>query len=408
MGVALAGLLAAGCAVDRPALKPEELVRRRDDRLKAVEKHTAITADRVVRRMKREIDEHQAGSAGPPVIDILILSGGGDYGAFGAGFLEGWGTVQDPNWARPTFDVVTGVSTGALIAPFAFLGDQTSYDRVLRLYENPKKDWVELRDLFFFLPGRQSFMSTKGLERDVYAEVSDEVIRRIADEEATDRSLAVGTTDLDLGLMHPWDLTTEAKKVVRTGDATRFRKVLMASAAIPAAFPPVVIDDTLYVDGGTTSNILYGSDLRAEEAPMAKFRKQYPGVAPPKCRFWVIINNQLGGEPQVVQPTWISITKASVATAIRSSTIGTLKQLYLMTELQRRDGFDVEFYFVAIPDKWRPPTTGTFQKETMVSLARMGQLMGAHPECWRTDLVAHPKYPSGDEALIGSDAADVK
>lgn len=387
-------LVLAGCAVDRPALSPEELEVRRDERLRAVERHQLLTRDRVVRRIEREMAEYEAGRAPRPTFDILILSGGGDYGAFGAGFLEGWGTVQDPAVARPEFDVVTGVSTGALIAPFAFLGDKTSYERVLALYQNPRKDWVTLRDLFFFMPGRESFMSVKGLERDLKAEINEDVIRRLAEEEASDRTLAVGATDLDLGLMHPWDLTTEAKKVVRTGDPTRLHKVLMASAAIPAAFPPVVIDDTLYVDGGTTSNILYGADLRAEQAPLAVYRRLHPGAALPRFRFWIIINNQLGGEPQVVQPTWLSITKASVATAIRSSTIGTLKQVYLTTELQKRDGYDVEFRFVSIPDEWRPPKPGIFQKETMMSLAQLGAELGARPESWRTNLAAEPKLPS--------------
>lgn len=400
-------LLAGGCAVDRPVLTPQELELRRDVRLEAIQRHRLVTRDRVVRRMEIERDDYAAGRAGPPVLDVLVLSGGGDYGAFGAGFLEGWGKIEDPALRRPDFDVVTGVSTGALIAPFAFLGDATSYERVVDLYSNPKKDWVTLRDLFFFLPGRQSFLSIKGLERDVKEQFGLDVIRRMADEEAKARTLAIGTTDLDLGIMHPWDLTTEAKKVAVTKDPTRFHKVLMASAAIPAAFPPVVIDDTLYVDGGTTSNILYGSDLRAEDAPLEHYRTLNPDQPLPKFRVWVIINNQLGGEPQVVQPTWLSITAASVSTAIRSSTIGTLKQLYLQTELQRRDGFDVEFRYVSIPDDWRPPKPGIFQKETMESLCRLGEELGRRSDCWRSDLVSQPSFPGEEKEpeLLNEDSA---
>ena len=82
-------------------------------------------------------------------IDFLILSGGGDWGAFGAGVLKGWGRVTG-EMARPQFDVVTGVSTGALIAPFAFLGDDESIERIVRLYRNPQADWTKSRGLFFF------------------------------------------------------------------------------------------------------------------------------------------------------------------------------------------------------------------------------------------------------------------
>lgn len=381
----------AACAVSRPTLKPEELEARARQQEEATARHLQKLVDRTVRRMEQEIAQQERG--GPPaVFDILMISGGGDYGAFAAGILEGWGEIKDPAWSRPMFDVVTGVSTGALIAPFALLGDDQSYQRVLGLYEHPKKDWITLRDIFFFLPGRQSFMDTRGLERDVRAQIDPKTIAAIAAAERDGRTLAIGATNLDLGRMHPWDLTTEASRI-EAGEleSDRFYKVLMASAAIPALFPPVVIDDTLYVDGGTTSNILYDADLRSSGAPVQLYTERNRGRAIPKFRFWVIVNNQLGGTPQRVEPTWVSITEASVATAIRSSTIGTLRQLSLTTELQRRDGLDVEFHYVAIPDEWSPPVEGAFQAETMQSLGKLGREMGRKTESWRTDLSSRPR-----------------
>jgi predicted acylesterase/phospholipase RssA len=89
-----------------------------------------------------------------PTIDILVISGGGDWGAFGAGVLKGWGRVTG-EFARPHFDVVTGVSTGALIAPFAFLGDEASIDRILQMYRNPQEDWAK-RGFVFFWPSNPS------------------------------------------------------------------------------------------------------------------------------------------------------------------------------------------------------------------------------------------------------------
>jgi hypothetical protein len=238
------------CAVSRPRLSPEDLESRIRVQEEGMARHLRKLVDRTVRRMEQEVEMQERG--GPPaVFDILMISGGGDYGAFAAGVLEGWGEVGDAGWTRPTFDVVTGVSTGALIAPFALIGDENSYRRVLTLYENPKKDWIELRDIFFFLPGRQSFMSTAGLERDVREQIDAKTIAAIAAAERDGRTLAIGATNLDLGRMHPWDLTTEAARI-EAGEleSDRFYKVLMASAAIPALFPPVVIDDTLFVDGG--------------------------------------------------------------------------------------------------------------------------------------------------------------
>lgn len=388
---ALAACYLAGCAVSRPTLKPEALEARARVQEDATARHLRKLVDRTVRRMEQEVATEEHG--GPPaVFDVLMISGGGDYGAFAAGILEGWGEIKDPTWCRPTFDVVTGVSTGALIAPFALLGDDQSYRRVLDLYEHPKKDWITLRDIFFFLPGRASFMDTRGLERDVREQIDNKTIAAIAAAERDGRTLAIGATNLDLGRMHPWDLTTEAARI-EAGELEndRFYKVLMASAAIPALFPPVVIDDTLYVDGGTTSNILYDADLRAEGAPVQEYRRRNQGRALPKFRFWVIVNNQLGGTPQRVEPTWVSITEASVATAIRSSTIGTLRQLSLATELQRRDGIDVTFHYVAIPDDWRPPVEGAFKQETMQSLSKLGRELGKDVASWRADLSSRPK-----------------
>lgn len=376
----------SGCAVNRPTQTTEELERMRIERLRDIDRYRQITLDRYVQRMKIDADAFHAGIDTYPTFDILILSGGGDYGAFGAGFLQGWGSVKDSAMHRPTFDVVTGVSTGALIAPFALLGDETSYERITKLYRNPKQDWASLKDIFFFLPGRESFMSTKGLRRDLEREVDTDVIRRIAQAETEGRTLSIGTTNLDLGVQHPWDLTAEARKFVERGVPGRFYDILMASAAIPAAFPPVVIDGALYVDGGTTGNILFLNVLRPDDSPLGIYQKRYPNHPIPRFRYWIIVNNQLGAEPRIIQPTWISITEASVSTAIRASTLGSLRQLMLQAEVLRRQNVKVEFRYVAIPDSWRPPKPGIFVKETMESLADLGMQMGADLKSWQTDL----------------------
>ena len=122
--MAIAAMLAAGCAsVTRPDRTLEDLVaaRRADDAARAAE--LARLREKFMARIEAKAAAAK-GAAGttPPTIDLLVISGGGDWGAFGAGVLKGWGRVRG-EMARPQFDVVTGVSTGALIAPFAFLGD---------------------------------------------------------------------------------------------------------------------------------------------------------------------------------------------------------------------------------------------------------------------------------------------
>lgn len=385
------GSLASGCAVSRPTLTQEELDQRKARYLEAVSGYVRGASEKVVARCVMEWRDYQAGKTStPPTLDVLVLSGGGDYGAFGAGFLSGWGDV-DGEMARPDFDVVTGVSTGALIAPFAFIGDKKSFERVEHLYRDPRSDWVQFRDIFFFLPGRQSFMSIDGLERDIREQVNWECVQAIAAKSRDNGVLAIGTTNLDMGILMPFRLSLEAESAEKTGDIDRVHKILLASSAIPAVFPPVVIDDTLYVDGGTTSNILFSANMRSPESVIAILRRDHPDVPIPPMRYWVIINNQLGAAPRIVQPTWVSITGASVETAIRSSTIGSLRLLALEVEyLARVENINAQLHFVAIPDEWRPPRPGIFQPETMQALADLGRKMGAKTVSWRDNLEDTP------------------
>lgn len=402
--VLCAGL--GGCAVNRPALTPEQLQERKNHYLEATSSYLRGAAQKVTLRCVKEWEDYQAGrTTQPPTLDILVLSGGGDFGAFGAGFLSGWGKVEGTQ-SRPDFDVVTGVSTGALIAPFAFIGDEKSFERVEHLYREPQQDWVQFRDIFFFLPGRQSFMSIDGLERDIREQVNWECVAAIAQKSREYAVLGIGTTNLDMGILMPFRLSLECERAMENGDIDRVHKILLASSAIPAAFPPVVIDDTLYVDGGTTSNILFSANMRSPDSVVRSLRREHPHVPIPKIRYWVIINNQLGAAPQVVQPTWVSITQASVATAIRSSTLGALRHLALEVDyLALTENVDAELYFIAIPDEWRAPRPGIFQRETMQSLADLGRKLGADPTSWRTDLEDTPK--EGDPEQTGEEESEI-
>jgi Patatin-like phospholipase len=160
------GLMLGGCgpAMTRPQVSQQDLLKLRStgDEQAAASGERFIV--RLLQRTKAEYDRRAAAGQPPPVIDILIVSGGGDWGAFGAGFLKGWLKVpaQHP-LAKPEFDAVTGVSTGTLIAPFAFLGDEQSIDEIVNLYRNPGADWVKQRGILFFLPNNISFAEVPGL-----------------------------------------------------------------------------------------------------------------------------------------------------------------------------------------------------------------------------------------------------
>ena len=174
---------------------------------------------------------------------------------------------------------------------------------------------------------------------------------------------------------------------METGSSERFHNILLASAGIPGAFPSREIDGILYVDGGVSSNILYGAWGTREESFAYQFAKRYPDQPKPRIRYWVILNNQAQTPPKTVQPGWISVVGRSVEIAIRSSTITSLRHLFTFTELVTlRGDADIEVRWLAIPDDWRPATEGVFVKETMNNLADIGRKFGSDPSSWRRDV----------------------
>jgi hypothetical protein len=381
--------LLPGCGTTRSQQTEESLVQQRDSYVQGYLDQTNERYIAVLQRNKRQLDEYKAGKRDqPPVIDYLVISGGGDIGAFGAGFLKGWRTVpkSDP-LARPQyFDVVTGVSTGALIAPFAWLGDADSDERVVNLYRNPKKDWVKERWPLFFLPYHVSFAEVPGLEREVKEVYSRELIERIAAQDHQDRLLFVNTTNLDDGSPHVFYLIPEAHRAIETGDLTRFHRILLASAGIPGAFPYREIDGAMYVDGAVSANMIFGGRLPEGKRLVGLWQQLYPDVPMPKLRYWVILNDRLHAPPMVVPARWYNIILRSVDVSARSASLNAIRQLFLIADVARlRYHVDVEVRFVAVPDTWRPPKPGTFVKESMNNLADLGEKMGADPNSWMTE-----------------------
>ncbi len=379
--------LLPGCGTTRPDQTSDFLLQRRAQYAQSyleesIERYTAL-----VQRTKAELDDHKAGrESEPPVIDYLIISGGGDFGAFGAGFLKGWRTIpkSDP-LSRPPFDVITGVSAGALIAPFAYLDDADSDDRIVNLYRNPRPDWVKPRGPLYFLPYNISFATVPGLEREMKSYVTREMVARIADPANRGRLLFVNATNLDDASPRVFYLVPEARRAAETGDLSRFQTILLASSGIPAAFPYREIDGSLYVDGAVSANMVFGGRLPEERRIAGLWRRLYPGEPMPKLRYWVIFNNQLHAPPTVVRPRWFDIVMRSIDVSSRAGSLNAIRQLYLLTEVARlKHHADVEMRFVAIPDDWRPPKPGTFVKETMESLADLGEKMGADASNWIT------------------------
>ncbi len=377
--------LGGSVGLTRPPIATEELVARRFQSDERATTDMRASHGRLVELVKTEYDQYFAGHRKePPVIDILVISGGGDWGAFGAGFLKGWKSVLTHHpFAMPEFDAVTGVSTGTLIAPFAFLGDDTSINQLVSLYRNPQKDWVRHRGLLYFLPDNISFAEVPGLEREVRDNVTIDMLRRIAVAGANGRILAINTTNVDEGTSRVFNLVEEAKYAVDSGQVDRVHNIILASAGIPGAFPFRMIDGALYVDGGVTGNIVYGGRGSEEDTVPAIWQKAYPDLPIPKIRMWVLFNNQFYPMPEVTAPNWPAVIQRSLETATRSSTAIAIRHLHAMAEIARlKRKADVEVHVACIPEKWHPPVAGTFIKETMNHLADLGEQMGADSTSW--------------------------
>lgn len=396
-------LAAGGCVVERPARTETELVERRAALREEVMRGRDALSHQLVARLVHEQDEEAAGGE-PAVLDVLILSGGGEYGAFGAGFLEGWASVSEPGFQRPEFDVVTGVSTGALIAPLAFVGTNESYRLGYELYSNPRGDWFRKRGLVSFLLRRESFTDNAGLRRDVEGAVSRDMIRQIAAGAADNRVLMIGTTNVDMGMLVMWDAALISSRI-ESGEreAGMLYDVLMASTAIPGVFPPVEIDGDLYVDGGVLRNIAYTTDQDYSGSALSIWMREHADRPGPRLRLWVIINNPLASPEQNTGPDWPSLAARSLELSIRSSMLGSLSALSASMRLMNATTpFQAEFRFVAVPDEWRPLVEGQFQKENMAALAELGRAMGADPSSWQT------RVPNPESPATGAGAPSVR
>ena len=354
------------------------------DRFSAGEKDEA-TANRA--DVARQVETLYARQKRNPdaTLDFLLLSGGGDYAAFGAGFLSGWASVEGTH-AMPKFDGVSGVSAGALIAPFAFLGTPDALAAIDRLVRDPKPDWVVPRGLFFFLPENASFADVPGLMRDLCSEVdvnfAEQIVRASADER---RVLLIQATDVDLGTGRAFDAVAAARKVVATGNPDILRNILLASAAVPGAFPPREIEGRLYTDGSITSNFYYGDPTGKNESFGAVWRREHPDAPIPKTRYWLVINEYIRPAPVTLQPKWLEIVERSIYMSVRSSEMIALRHLYAIAEANRlRGDGEVEVRWVAVPQTWKTTKVEYFDKEKMGELSDEGRRLGADPQAWMT------------------------
>ena len=295
--------------------------------------------------------------------NYLAISGGGPDGAFGAGLLVGWTEAGD----RPGFTIVTGISTGALIAPFAFLGPP--YDMHLKdVYTTVStEELIEVRGFLKIITG-DAATSSKPMQELIARYYDEKMLAAIAEEHAKGRRLFVGTTNLDAERPVFWNITA----IAASGDPKALKlihKILLASASIPAAFPPVYIKveadgrryDEMHVDGGVLTQVfLFPTDLDWNEISE---KLKVKG----KTRVYVIRNSFLQPQWQAVKPRLIPIAMRSIFSLIRTNGAGDIYRIY--REAQRAG---IDYNLAHIPTDFQERPKEEFDPEYMQKLFDLG------------------------------------
>ena len=367
-GMMLCGSLLAGCAtVDAWESVPEQLV---DEAAvpgysnirfwgdQAPPNLREIAAKKIAQTRRRYASSNPSRS-----VSLLSISGGGSNGAFGAGLLVGWSDAGN----RPEFEVVTGVSAGALTAPFVFLGPQYDPDLKEVFTTISTRDVLRKRGLGGILGGTAAADSGP-LLRLISKYVDEAFVDEIAREHKRGRRLYIGTTNLEAQRPVIWDMGEIAASVV-PNRVDLFRKVLLASASIPGAFPPVKIRvtvngetyDEVHVDGGTTKHLF----LYPTRMSLSNISKNF-GYSP-RRRMYVIRNGKLTPEWQKVEPKTLKIASRAISTVTKFQGKGDIVQLY---GLSRRDKID--FNLASIPAAFDVPAKEPFDQAQMSALFDVG------------------------------------
>jgi hypothetical protein len=279
--------------------------------------------------------------------NVLCLSGGGSYGAYSAGVLVGMTRCG----CRPQFDVVTGISTGALIAPFAFLGPQ--YDgEVERFYTTLKNDDIYKMQVVRGLVS-SSLASNAPLAKQLDQTLTPEIMAEIACEHQKGRRLYVGTTELEGKRFVVWDIGAIACR----GDRELIKKILLGSAAIPGFFPPSEIGVNVdgrclvekHVDGGVSQALFF----RPPYVPPEQ-RRQAAAADMAGTNVYAIVAGKIYADPEVMKMRALTIAGKCVSTIIYAQTRGDLQRLWTLSVLT-----GMNLNIAAIPAEFAAPNDCT-------------------------------------------------
>ena len=295
-------------------------------------------------------------------LQVLLLSGGGQNGAFGAGFLKGWRERGN----RPQFDIVTGVSTGALLATHAFLGTPADDAVLEEIFTHVDEGSIyRKKSLIGLLFGGNSLYDTSPLRRLLDRYITEATLQRVAAAFEENRRLWVGTTNLDYQQTWVWNLSLIAKE--RKLDL--YKRVLLASASPPVAFPPVEIAGYLFGDGGVRQNLVVIGLGGAEPPPPPLYG---PG------NVFVIQNGKDTSPPKAVRKDVVGLAGSSLDVMLTSSMESLLLRTYVAAHAH---GY--RFQMVAIPERVDIGDNAlAFDPKQMRAAFEAGYGLGKQPQPW--------------------------
>ncbi len=359
---AAAGLLPACSTPERGPPVPEKMVGRAtvlgiaNERFFPVEDADALGEEFFAAGDRQVKARGLRSRAELPKMNLLAVSGGGENGAFGAGLLCGW-TAQG---SRPTFDLVTGVSTGALTAPFAFLGPARDPE-LKSVYTDLTPEQVLAKRWFTAALFDDALADNTPLFKTISRYLDQRMLAEIAAAYDSGRLLLIGTTNLDAQRPVIWNIGA----IARSGHPKALetvRRILLASAAIPGAFPPSMIDVTIdgrpyqemHVDGGAfAQTFLYPSSAAADRRQrMARGERVLSADA------WVIRNGRLDPDWAKVERSTLGIVGRAISTMIAASGFNDVIRIFATT---RRDriGYHLAYigadFDMVLPSPFYPP-----------------------------------------------------
>ncbi|MGB3365787.1 MAG: patatin-like phospholipase family protein [Thermodesulfobacteriota bacterium] len=347
------------------------------------DEYSQVFQDDAELSIKQYIDQRPEGKSYDEVeLNVLALSGGGSNGAFSVGLLNGW----QAEGSLPEFKLVTGISTGSLIAPFAFLGGKY-VPQIGQLYTNITTDQIlKQESLFSIIKGTPYIADTTPLAELMERVIDEQMLNDIAKAHREGRRLFIGTTNLDAQRLVIWNMGAIANS--DHPDALElFRKILRASASMPIAFPPMMFEvkagdsfyDEMHVDGGASAEVFFYGDL----IDIDKAHDDLKLNEKPTARIFILRSGQFKHKYKEVDMSLISIAGKTATSLTSSQGIGDLYRIYAISQ---RDGID--YNVAAVPDDFESQATEPFDPKDMKRLYKIGYDMAINGYPWQ-------KYPPG-------------